>query len=129
MTTISKAFFPEVVVAKSSTSSKPVARVQLKVSDAIIREQLRGFDGMEKAFVMLPTEKNGKVTWKKSALDFKGSAIASYYNRTFVDVHAAELRSVDAKAIAKYGAAFGVDTDEGVVWAQGPGQNTQASIR
>lgn len=130
MTTITNAFYPSVTVTRTSpTSKKNTAEVVLKVSDALIREKLHGFDGMEHAFVMLPTEKRGQVSWKKYDLSFEGSGIAGYYNRTFVDNHGAQLKNVDAKAVAKYGAAFGVETNEGVIWAQGPGDNTKATIR
>lgn len=128
MTTISKAFFPSVTVSKTP-SGRREAEVTLKVSDALIREQVRGFDGMEHAFAMLPVEKRGALSWKKVDLAFEGSGIAGYYNRTFVDLHGGTVKNVDAKAIAKYGVAFGVETNEGVIWAQGPGANTKADIR
>lgn len=128
MTTISKAFFPSVTVSKGPTG-RNVAEVQLKVSDNLIREKLRGFDGMEHAFAMLPVEKKGQLTWKKVDLGFNGSGVAAYYNRTFVDLHGGTLKNVDAKAIAKHGVAFGVETNQGVIWAQGPGDNTKAVIR
>jgi hypothetical protein len=128
MTTISKGLYPAVTVTKTQTG-KSVADVQLKVSDALVREQLHGFDGMERAFAMLPSERNGKLSWKKVSLDFAGSGIVGYYNRTFCDNHDKQLASVDAKAIAKYGVAFGMETNEGVVWAQDSGKNTKATIR
>lgn len=125
MTTISRAFYPSVTVTKSRRE----ADVELKVSDSLVREQVRGFDGLEHAFAMLPSERRGQVRWKKVDLGFEGSGIAGYYNRTFVDLHGGTVKNVDAKAIAKYGVAFGIETNEGVVWAQNPGDNTRATIR
>ncbi|MEW5740834.1 MAG: hypothetical protein AB1938_18085 [Myxococcota bacterium] len=129
MTTISRAFYPVVTVTKNASGRGNTADVTLKVSDNLIREQLRGFDGMEHAFAMLPVEKKGQLTWKKVDLAFHGSGIAGYYNRTFVDFHDKQVKNVDVKAVEKYGVAFGVETNEGVIWAQSPGNNTRATVR
>lgn len=125
MTTISRGFYPSVTV----TRSRREAEVELKVSDSLVREQVRGFDGLEHAFALLPSERRGQLSWKKVDLGFEGSGIAGYYNRTFVDLHGGTVKHVDAKAIAKYGVAFGIETNEGVVWAQSPGDNTKPTIR
>ncbi len=97
----------------------------MKVKDVLIRQQLQGFDGMEHAFAMLPRERAGQLTWRRVELSFSGQAIAGYYDRELVDVHTAKVSQADAKALAKYGAAFGVETNKGVVWAQSSGQNTK----
>jgi hypothetical protein len=104
MTTVSKAFFPAVTVSRASGRS--TATLQLKVPDALVREQLRGFDGLQTAFALVPSERQGQVSWKKVPLQFGGSAVAGYYNRTFVDLHGGAVKNADAKAIAKYGVAF-----------------------
>ena len=80
---------------------------------------------MEHAFSLLPSEKAGTVSWKRVEPGFEGSCIAGYYNRTFVDLHDAQAKNVSAAAIQKYGVAFGVETNEGVIWAQEPGRNTK----
>lgn len=128
MSTIAaKGLYTQVTVHKAQ-NGRATAEVQLKVSDPLVREQLKGFNGLEKAFAMLPSEKNGKLSWKKVELGFEGQGIVGYYNRTLTDVHDATVKSADAKAIAKYGVAFGMETNEGVVWAQAPGENTKATI-
>lgn len=123
MPVISSAFVPSVTVTKSGRSA--TAEVSLKVKDHQIKRELSGFDGMERAFAMLPKVKNGQVSWQRYELGYKGQAIAGYYDRSVVDVHSLKVSRADAKAIAQYGAAFGVETNQGVVWAQSGDRNTK----
>lgn len=124
MPVIDRAFIPSVTVRRTPGRAA-TAELAVKVKDVLIKQQLSGFDGMEHAFAMVPKERGGKVTWQRVELGYAGPTIAGYYDRELVDLHTAKVSQADAKAIAKYGAAFGVETNEGVVWAQTSGHNTK----
>lgn len=93
----------------------------MKVNDFAVRQRLHGFDGLERPFALVPSERDGQVTWWRHELRFKhveSEGLAS------VDAYeSAPVTNVDRAAIEKYGVAFGMETNRGTVWNQDPGQN------
>jgi NADPH2:quinone reductase len=59
------------------TPEKTALDVKLDVTDAYVRQQV-AYDGFEKPFALVPTEVNGKVEWKREALEYKGSHLGGY---------------------------------------------------
>jgi hypothetical protein len=101
--------------------------VTLAVDDAMLRKQLDGFDGMERPFVMLPSEQDGKVTWWRHELKFArtGDHVDFMRIRQMDHYQLPEVKNVDAEAVRKYGVAVGLETNVGTVWAQEPGKNAK----
>ncbi len=96
----------------------------VKVDDQQIRASAPGFDGQERPFVMLPAEHEGKVTWYRHDLQYRGTGVAGPWDTRHLDSYdLPSVTNVDRGALQKYGMALGVDTNVGTLWAQKPGQN------
>jgi len=91
--------------------------VRVSVDDAGLRRAgLDGFDGLEKAFALMPHNlPGGQVTWSKVDLGYEQTVKGR-------DVHAA-YPAVDANAVREHGFAVGLETNQGTVWLQKPDDN------
>jgi len=106
------------------TGTHPMTSVELSLSldDASLRQQLPGFDGLERPFVMIPSEKDGQITWWRHELEFAGPGREGFFGERDVDTYRLNtVRGVDRAAVEKYGVLVGVDTNVGTAWAQQPG--------
>jgi hypothetical protein len=104
------------------TPEKTALDVRLDVNDAYVRQQF-DYDGFERPFAMVPHEVNGQVEWRKEALQYQGTSLGGYIDLKPVDHYELVEKDADRAAIAKYGIALGMDTNNGTVWAQAPDHN------
>lgn len=104
------------------TPEKTGVDVKLDVTDAYVKQQF-DYDGFERPFALVPTEVNGKVEWKREALEYKGTHVGGYMDLKPVDSYELNDRDVSRELVAKYGIALGMETNNGTVWLQQPGQN------
>lgn len=114
------------------TQTHPETSVDLRISldDAALRQQLPGFDGLERPFVMIPSEKDGQITWWRHELKYSGSGREGFYADRAVDTYRLEtVHNVDRAAVEKYGILVGVDTNVGTAWAQGAGSSHRVPER
>jgi hypothetical protein len=109
--------------AKSNVYKSPVGaglHLEVEVKDAKLRQERPGFDGLEKVFALVPRfDWVTKTTkWERHNLEYKQSADGS-------DRHSLTMlnNQYDLSLVPKHGIAFGIDTNEGTVWLQAPGQN------
>jgi hypothetical protein len=99
--------------------------VRLSVDDKAIRSQVDGFDGMERPFAMLPSDKGGTLTWFRHELKHRGAGVEGFFGERPVDVYElAPVHNVDLEAVKMHGVAIGLETNVGTLWAQKPGENT-----
>lgn len=71
----------------------------------------------------MPTEVNGKLERKREALHYQGSHLGGYIDLHPVDSYELNDRNVDRDLVERYGIALGMDTNNGTLWLQKPGQN------
>ncbi|MBK8015052.1 MAG: hypothetical protein IPK13_27345 [Deltaproteobacteria bacterium] len=97
--------------------------VAIDVRDDYVRQQVPGFDGLERVFTLIPKDEAGK-TWSRRDLAFlrtvDSPAIGSH-----IDQHLAiiPLEPGDSTHITQHGIAFGMDTNCGTLWFQEKGHN------
>ena len=124
MTVIKRSLSPS--VHTSSVGGSEQLRLAVKTNDlslgvALARQGLGGFNGLERPFALVPSEREGRVTWWRHELRFAGTrheGLASH------DAFESDVISqVDRRAVEKYGIAFGLETNRGTVWNQAPGEN------
>ena len=109
--------------AARGTSANGINQLTLgmKVNDFAVQQRLHGFDGLERPFALVPSERDGQVTWWRHELQFKRVLSEGL---TYVDdFESAPVTNVDRAAGEKYGVAFGMETNRCTVWNQVPGQN------
>ena len=104
------------------TPEKSGVDVRLDVDDSQVRKQF-DYDGFERPFALVPTEVDGKVEWKREALQYQGSHLGGYIDLHSIDSYELNARDVNRDLVARYGIALGMDTNHGTVWLQQPGQN------
>jgi hypothetical protein len=97
----------------------------VRVNDAKLREQLPGFDGLEKAFMLVP-QPSGE--WKRFELNYSQTYGTDLGPRT--DIHSFAipspfLKDAEINAIRGNGVAFGLETNVGTLWLQDPGDNAK----
>lgn len=97
--------------------------VAVDVRDDYVRNQVPGFDGLERVFTLIPKDEAGK-TWARRDLGFLRT-IHSPAIGSAIDEHLAivPLDPGDATNIGHQGIAFGMDTNCGTLWFQEPGHN------
>lgn len=111
------------VSAWRTTSGPSAVKIDVTVDDAKVRQQLDGFDGMERPFALVPFQHDGgPVEWKRFNLSYEGSA---FDGREVQDEYSTFNLSEQDCVASQYGVAVGLETNEGVVWAQDFGQNTR----
>ena len=104
--------------------------LSLTVDDARLRDQFEGFDGLEKPFVWLPSERDGAVTWWRHELKYAGQGREGYNLERKVDRYEMdEVLNVDRAAVEKYGVVVGLSTNVGTIWAQQPDDNFKVDWR
>ncbi len=124
MTVIKRSVSP--TVQASSVGGDDQLRLGVKTNDldigvALARRGLGGFNGLEKPFALVPSERDGRVTWWRHELRFRGARQEglAHHDAFESDV----ISRVDRRAVEKYGIAFGLETNRGTVWNQEPGEN------
>lgn len=95
--------------------------VSVGVNDAVVRDKVSDFDGMEKVFALVPSFKNSVLEWTKQPLQYARSIDG-------IDTHTVALQDVDAAAIAQHGVAIGFDSAADTVWAQSRGDNYKPEV-
>ena len=98
----------------------------MSVDDDAVRARAPGFNGLEQAFVLIPFEQNGSVSWARRNLQYSGSwsysgsSLVGGTHQPTYDTHTLYLGigEFDAVAAVKYGVAFGLDTNVGTQWLQ-----------
>jgi hypothetical protein len=116
----------------AGTAKKPpTVKLSVQVNDKSVRENGVDFDGLEKAFALVPTRNNSNgIEWKRIDLEFQGTrtdrAGQSWdaHNVT-VNTSAFTVREEDLRTL---GVAFGLETKNGRgqgdnVWLQNSGNN------
>jgi hypothetical protein len=108
--------------------------------DKEIAARLPGFNGMERAFALVPSEQNGNVRWDRVNLGYDGASYSEYrqtgesqgspimepvLSSYQYDWHRSLLGpgAFDEGAVKKYGIAVGLETNVGIVWGQEFQQN------
>ena len=112
--------------------SDTVGGVRVDVDDQKVQANVPGFNGLERAFALFPYEEDGKVAWKRVELTYdrkqscSGDDVHGFWI-TRKDINSPWLtpagEKIDFQAANKYGVAFGLDTNVGTVWLQGPDDN------
>lgn len=107
-------------------ATEPFLRLEVVVDDAAVAAQVGGFDGLEQVFALVPRRLgDGSLRWESVDVPFVGPELSGYYGEVRRDRHETEwLRGLDVATARELGVAFGMDTNVGTVWLQGPDENT-----
>lgn len=105
-------------------ATSPMLSVHIEVSDAALRSAFPSFDGLERAFVMVPKLSSGRVVWESRSLRYSGERRRGYYGDIQIDLHdSGSIWGVDFATLHANGVAIGLETNVGVIWAQPEGKN------
>lgn len=105
-------------------ATSPMLSVHVEVSDAALRTAFPSFDGLERAFVMIPKLSSGRLVWEGVSLRYSGETRRGYYGDIKIDLHdSGSIWGVDLATLQANGVAVGLETNVGVVWAQPEGKN------
>lgn len=99
--------------------------LMVKVEDSALRRVLPGFDGLEKAFALLP-QPDGH--WRRVDLKYNGTSGTELGPHTDFHTHYVDspfFSDAEVDAVRRSGVAFGLETNVGTVWLQDPGDNAK----
>ena len=98
--------------------------------DPVSRDEnpFRKKHGLERPFVLVPRASGSDgVRWDRIALAFTGPIPQGCYLERRVDGYATtpalRLTEEDLDLVKRHGVAVGLDTNQGTIWAEGPGNN------
>ena len=117
---------PEALIEARPSAPKRLA-LTMDVRDDFVRQQVQGFDGLERPFALLPEDAAGSL-WKKVELSYQSTARSPAISSP-IDRYQLVLNPGDfsPSAVAAHGIAWGLDTNVGTLWLQAPGQNSKPS--
>jgi hypothetical protein len=94
--------------------------LKIDVNDETIHTQVSGFDNMERAFALIPTDVGGAVQWQRYDLSYSATHRMGSTPRDWDDMHVAwlDVSPATIALIRLHGVAFGLDTNQGILWAQ-----------
>jgi hypothetical protein len=106
--------------------TEPRVSIAVETEDAAMAREHPGFDGYERAFVLLPRQTGRGVLWERLDLRYTGPGRHGYFGERRFDTYAVDavrLTDEDLSLVLEHGVAVGFDTNVGTVWAQEPGEN------
>ena len=113
-----------------SPATSPVLTVHVEVDDAALRKGFAGFDGLERAFALVPKLAAGRLVWESVSLRYSGETRRGYYADLKIDLHdSGSIWGVDWETLRAQGVAIGLTTNVGVIWAQAEGKNLAVGRR
>lgn len=117
-----------------SPATSPVLTVHVEVDDAALRKGFPGFDGLERAFALVPKLAAGRLVWESVSLRYSGETRRGYYADIKIDLHDSGPIwctgwGVDWETLRAQGVAIGLETNLGVIWAQAEGKNLAVGRR
>jgi hypothetical protein len=101
---------------------------RVKVSDQLVREQLQGFDGLERPFVRIPWRSpDGGVDYYEWSLPNWHSEPYGKTGNITLDVHTLRLPldRVDLNTLYAEGVEMFMETNQGTVWVHEPGEKVK----
>lgn len=111
------------VAATRASSGQAWMRLDVSVNDAQVRQQVDGFDGLERPFALIPYQHGASapVEWRRVDLGYETTEFDAKTHSLTDDYG---LSGVDQKDCVadKLGVVVGMDTNEGTLWAQDYGQ-------
>jgi len=95
--------------------------VTASIEDRALRARHPAFDGLERPFALVTVDDHGAPRTVRVELPYAHTRRAGYYGERTIDVYEATQR-LDTLAVER-GAAVGLDTNVGTIWAQDPGDD------